>query len=195
MFTPAALKAFAPAKRLYDYKTDKLYVFESYRVIASTTEVANEESYCVFDTLDGHTAQSENGVATLKSIGDLIRNAPSTFVLHDAVGADIEQHYASTMGISKERLVLAFSMLAHQPTPKITIPPVANRELIAQADMLYSSVADTGLNVVNKNAGSTKKVEAVYNQNGHLNIQRHPVIVGDLAILAMVQLVVRHLEG
>ncbi|KAL5377450.1 hypothetical protein DPSP01_009788 [Paraphaeosphaeria sporulosa] len=193
---PGRSAAFTPPKRLYDYKTDKLHTFENYRVIESTTDVAGEEFYCVFDTLDGHTAQSEGGVATLKSVGDLIRNAPKTFVIYDAVGADIEQHYASTMGISKERLVLAFSMLAHQPTPMISIPPTANRDLVAQADMLYSHLgADGGLAVVNKNGELTKKIEAVYNQNGRLKIQRQPAIVGDIVMIAMVQLVVWHIEG
>lgn len=193
---PGRSGAFAPPKRLYDYKTDKLHTFENYRVIESTTEVAGEEFYCVFDTLDGHTAQSEGGVATLKSVGDLIRNVPKTFVMYDAVGADIEQHYASTMGISKERLVLVLSMLAHQPTPMISVPSSANRDLIAQADLLYSHLGtDSGLAVVNKNAELTKKIEAVYNQNGRLKIQRQPAIVGDIVMLAMVQLVVWHIEG
>ncbi|KAF9736639.1 hypothetical protein PMIN06_010667 [Paraphaeosphaeria minitans] len=193
---PGRSGAFAPPKRLYDYKTDRLHTFEDYRVIENTAEVAGEDFYCVFDTLDGHTAQSEGGVATLKSVGDLIRNAPGTFVVYDAVGADIEQHYASTMGISKERLVLALSMLAHQPTPMISVPQTANRDLVAQADMLYSHLgSDAGLAVVNKNGELTKKIEAVYNQNGRLKIQRQPAIVGDILMLAMVQLVVWHIEG
>ncbi|KAF2438949.1 ketopantoate reductase ApbA/PanE domain-containing protein [Karstenula rhodostoma CBS 690.94] len=192
---PGRSGAFEPPKRLYDYKTDKLHTFENYRVIESTTEVTGEEFYCVFDTLDGRTAQSEGGVATLKSVGDLIRNVPKTFVIYDAVGADIEQHYASTMGIPKERLVLAFSMLAHQPTPMISVPPSANRDLVAQADMLYSHLgADAGLAIVNKNVELTKKTEAVYNQNGRLKIQRQPAIVGDMVMLVIVQLVVWHIE-
>ncbi|KAJ4355616.1 uncharacterized protein N0V89_003636 [Didymosphaeria variabile] len=193
---PGRSGAFAPPKRLYDYKTEKLHTFEGYRVIENTTEVANEEFYCVLDTLDGHTAQSEGGVATLKSVGDLIRNAPKTFVAYDAIGADMEQHYASTLGIPKERLVLVLSMLAHQPTPMISVPPKANRELIAQADLLFSPLAkDTGLAVVNKNVELTKKIEAVYNKNGRLKIDRQHAIVGNLVMLGMVQLVVWNNEG
>lgn len=193
---PGRSGAFAPPKRLYNYKTDKLHTFEDYRVIESTTEVANEEFYCILDTLDGHTAQSEGGVATLKSVGDLVRNHPETFVAYDAIGADMEQHYASTMGIPKERLVLVLSMLAHQPTPMITAPPNANRELIAQADLFYSHLSpDIGLAVVNKNVELTKKIEAIYNHNGTLKIQRQPAFVGNLVMLGMVQLVVWNNEG
>lgn len=192
---PGRSGAFAAPKRLYDYKTDKLHTFENYRVIESTLEVAGEEFYCVFDTLDGHTAQSEGGVATIKSVGDLIRKYPKTFVVYDAVGADIEQHYASTMGIPKSRLVFGISMLAHQPSTMISVPPTATPELVAQANLLYSSFgADTGLVIINKDVELTKLMEAVYNQNGRLKIQRQPVIVGDLVMLGMVQLVVWHIE-
>jgi hypothetical protein len=192
---PGRSGAFAPPKRLYDYKKDELLTFKDYRIIESTTEVAGEEFYCVLDTLDGHTAQSEGGVATLKSVGHLIRNVSKTFVLYDAIGADMEHHYASTMGIAKERLVLVLSMLAHQPTPLIHVPSTANRDLIAQADLLYSHIGtDAGLVVVNKNVKLTKKTEAVYNQNGRLKIQRQPAIVGDLVLLGIAQLVVWHIE-
>lgn len=192
---PGRSGAFAAPKRLYDYKTDKLHTFENYRVVESTSEVAGEEFYCVFDTLDGHTAQSEGGVATIKSVGDLIRKYPKTFVVYDAVGADIEQHYASTMGIPKSRLVFGISMLAHQPSTMISVPPTATPELVAQANLLYSSFgADTGLVIINKDVELTKLMEAVYNQNGRLKIQRQPVIVGDLVMLGMVQLVVWHIE-
>lgn len=192
---PTRSSAFAPPKRLYDYKTDTLHTFEDYRVIENPEEVANEEFYCIFDTLDGHTAQSEGGVATHKSVATLVRNAPKTFVIYDAIGADMEQHYANTMGIAKERLVLAFSMLAHQPTPTISVPPSANHELIAQADLLYSSLgAETGLIVMNKHPELTKMVESVYNQNGRLKIQRQPGFVGNLSLITMVQLVVWNME-
>ncbi|KAJ4301567.1 hypothetical protein N0V90_003660 [Kalmusia sp. IMI 367209] len=192
---PGRSSAFAPPKRLYDYKTDKLHIFEKYRLIESTAEVADEEFYCVLDTLDGHTAQSEGGVATLRSVGTLIRDVPTTFVVYDAIGADMEQHYASTMGIPKERLVLGLSMLAHQPTPMISVPESATRALIVQADILYSNLGtDTGLAVVNKNVELTKKIEAIYNQNGSLKIQRQPAIVGDLVMLGIVQLMVWNIE-
>jgi len=193
---PNRSSAFAPPKSLYDYKTDRLHTFSDYRVIESTTEVASEEFYCVFDTLDGHAAQSESGIKTLKSVGDLVRGSSKTFVVYDAIGADIEQHYANTMGIPKTRLVFALSMFAHQPTSLISAPPSANRELIAQADMLYSTInANVGLAVVNKNAELTRLLEAVYNQNGRVIIQRQPAIVGDLVMLAMVQLMVWNIEG
>lgn len=193
---PGRSEAFPPPKRLYDYNTNKLHTFEDYRVVESASEVADEEFYCVFDTLDGHTAQSEGGVATLKTIGSLIRNSPETFVTYDAVGADIEQHYASTIGIPKERLVLVLSMLAHQPTPMISAPPNSDRELMAQADLFYSPIgADVGLGIVNKNVELTKKIEAIYNQNGSLKTQRQPAIMSNLIGLAMVQLVAWNNEG
>lgn len=193
---PGRSPAFTPPKKLYDYKANTLRTFDNYRVIESTSAVVGEEFYCVFDTLDGHTARSEGGVATLKSIGDLIRDTPDTFVVYDAIGTDIERHYADTMGISQERLTLALSMLAHQPTHSISIPATADRDLIAQADLLYSCQGtNVGLAVVNTRARLTKKLEEVYNQNGQLHIQRLPGVVSELTPLAMVQLVVWHVDG
>lgn len=100
-------------------------------MIESPSEVADEEFYCILDTLYGHTARSEGGQATLRAVGDLIRDHPMTFVLYAAIGVDIVEHYASTMDISKERLIFCASTLAHQPTKSISIPASADPKLIA----------------------------------------------------------------
>ena len=192
---PGRSSAFAPPRKLYDYKTNELRVFESYRLIESASEVAGEDFYCVFDTLDGYTAKSEGGIATLKSVGDVIRNAPDTFVIYDAVGIGMEQHYASTLGIPQERLLFGGSMLAHQPTPSISIPASADRELIAQAHLLYSAfTGNAGLFIVNKDSKLTSKLEAVYKQNGRLGIQRFPKFFGGLVLLGVMHLMVWNLD-
>ena len=132
----------------------------------------------------------------MKSVGDVIRNNPDTFVIYDAIGVDIEGHYASTMGISRERLIFAGSMLAHQPTPSISIPASANRELIAQAHLLYSHMpGDAGLFVVNTNSQLTNKLEVVYKKNGRLGIQKVPGFFGGAVLLAMLHLVVWNIDG
>lgn len=194
---PGRSQAFSPPKKLYDYKANVLRVFDDYRLIESPSEVSGEEFYCVFDTLDGHTARSEAGTATLKGVGELIRQCQSTFVVYDAVGVDIEEHYATTMGISKARLLPAISMLAHQPTKIISIPPTADRNLIAQADLLYSHLPnDIGLMVFNTQTELTKRLEDVYNNNGKLRLQRLPGFSGQyVLLLGMLQLVAWNLDG
>lgn len=181
--------AFQPPKKLYDYKENALRTFDNYRVIESPSKVANDEFYCVFDTLDGHTARSEGGIATLKAVGDLIRDRPQTFVLYDAIGLDMDEHYARTMGISKDRLVLAASMLAHQPTKSITVPETADASLVAQADMLYSYTSDyRGLMVINTQPKITKAISAIYDQHANVRIKVLPGFIGSAGMLQITML-------
>ena len=147
-------------------------------------KVADEEFYCVFDTLDGHTARSEGGIATLKAVGDLIRDHPKTFVIYDAIGLDMDEHYARTLGISKERLILAASMLAHQPTKSITVPETADASLVAQADMLYSYTSDyRGLTVVNTQPNLVKAISAIYDQHSNVRIRVVPGFIGSAGMM------------
>ncbi|OAL49033.1 hypothetical protein IQ07DRAFT_588398 [Pyrenochaeta sp. DS3sAY3a] len=194
---PGRKPAFSPPKKLYDYKENTIRTFDGYRVVESTAEVAGEEFYCVFDTLDGYTARSEGGAATIKSVGDLIRDSKNTFVVYDAFGLDIDLYYETTMGLPKNRLFLAASMLAHQPTTSIPIPPSADKDLIAQADLLYSANAgNTGLVVINTQPALTQKFEHVYNKNGKLKVQKIPGFAGRIGTtLAFPQLVAWNLDG
>ncbi|KAH7350315.1 ketopantoate reductase ApbA/PanE domain-containing protein [Pyrenochaeta sp. MPI-SDFR-AT-0127] len=194
---PGRKPAFAAPKYLYDYKANALRVFENYRLIDSVREVAGEEFYCVFDTLDGHTARSEAGTATLRSVGDLIRDNLKTFVVYDAIGLGIADHYATSLGISPNRLVLAFSMLAHQPTNTISIPATANRDLAAKADLFYShQPGEVGLLVFNNQPKLLKALKEVYEKNNVLHVQSLPAFMIELApMLAMLQVVTWNIDG
>lgn len=195
---PGRKPAFIPPKNLYSYKDNVLHAFGDYRVIESPSEVSGEEFYLVFDTLDGHTARSEGGVKTLKDVGDLLREKQNerSFVVYDAVGLDIEDHYATTMGIPKARFIWAGSMLAHQPTPTISIPPTADKDLIAKADMLYSDLpGNFGLMMMNSKPELVKKLKTVYEQNGRLKIQTLPAPFEPLLLVTMLHLVTWNIAG
>jgi hypothetical protein len=194
---PGRKPAFQAPKKLYDYKENALHVFENYRVIESPSEVAGEEFLFVFDTLDGHTALSEGGTATLKAVGDLIRNREKTFVVYDAIGLNMEDHYAATLGISKERLILGLSMLAHQPTKSIPIPASADTQLTAQADMLYSATygGKAVLGVPNTQPKLVKILGEAYSRNSNYSIKVLPGFVASATTLGMVQLVSWSADG
>ena len=196
---PSRKPAFLPPKHLYSYKDDELRTFSSYRVIESPTEVTGETFAFIFDTLDGHTARSENGVATLRAVGDLInepQNADS-FLVYDAIGLDIEDHYARTLRIAPSRLFLAASMLAHQPTPQISVPATASKDLAAKADLLYAHTSpNVGLLVFNTQPTLTQRLEAIYSANGKLTISRIPAFVAPWApLLGMLHLVTWNVDG
>lgn len=195
---PGRKSAFEAPKHLYSYKDNELHTFSSYRVIESVSEVAGQTFTFIFDTLDGHTAHSESGVATLRAVGDLINENQNKdcFVVYDAIGLDIEHHYARIMRITPSRLLLAASMLAHQPTPQISVPVTASYDLVSNADLLYSyTPPNTGLIVFNTQPVLTKKLEAIYNLNGKLTIQRIPAFVLPWALLlGMLHLVVWNID-
>lgn len=190
---PGRKPAFAPPKRLYDYKTDSLHTFSDYRLIDSTAEVAGEQFFCVFDTLDGATARTESGAATLRAVGDLIRAHPSTFVVYDAIGLDIALHYQQTMNLPSSRLLFGASMLAHQPTARISIPENASRALISQADLLYSTLGPSSALQLLKgsNPTSARAFADLYNKNDRKLTVRlgpgfvDPDLVGVLGIVSV----------
>jgi hypothetical protein len=166
---PGRTPAFEPPKKLYDYKENALCVFEGYRVIESVDEVVGKHFHCVLDTLDGYTARSEKGTATLRAVGDWIRGHPTTFVVYDAIDLDMEDHYASTMCISNERLTLVRSILAHQPTKMILVPASADAKLADQANILYSYIRGKYVLIVfNKWPKFTRALEDVYNKHEKL---------------------------
>lgn len=188
---------FQPPRKLYDYKEDALRVFSNYRVIESTSEVSDETFYCVFDTLDGHTARTENGQATITAVGDLIRNVPDTFIVYSAIGTDMAEYYATNMGIPKDRFLLAGSILAHQPTSMIPLPPSATASLATQANILYSYIAPNyGLIIFNSNDKLTKALQSVFDKHDKLRIQVVPGFVGSSgALLGTLHLISWGIDG
>ncbi|EMD59093.1 hypothetical protein GGP41_000429 [Bipolaris sorokiniana] len=196
---PGRKPAFDPPKHLYSYQDDELYEFSSYRVIESVSEVKSEKFAFIFDTLDGHTARSESGIATIRSVGDLLKEPQNanSFVVFDAVGLDIEEHYATTLGIARNRLLLASSLLAHQSTPQIPIPETANKALVSKANVLYSTPSPGAVLVVfNTQPSLTKKLEAFYDVNGKQGIRRAPGFLAPYSIpLIMLQLVTWNIDG
>lgn len=196
---PGRRPAFTPPKQLYSYKDDDLYTFSDYRVIESVSEVTGEAFEFVFDTLDGHTARSENGVATLRSVGDLINEPQNAdcFLIYDAVGLDIEDHYTRTMRIAPTRLFLVVSMIAHQPTSQISVPTSANKDLVAKADVLYVRLPpNIGLSASNAQPALLKRLETVYNVNGKTTIRHIPAFVTSwVPTLVMLHIVTWNIDG
>lgn len=177
---PGRKSAFTAPKHLYSYRDDELFTFSSYRVIESVSEVTGETFAFIFDTLDGHTARSEGGVTTLSSVGDLLNEPQNAdcFLVYDAFGLDMEDHYLRTTRIAPSRLLLALSMLAHQPTPSISIPATANKDLVAKADLLYAhNPPNVGLLVFNTHPALLKRLKAVYDINGKLTVGSMPAFV------------------
>ncbi|KAH8692567.1 ketopantoate reductase [Phaeosphaeriaceae sp. PMI808] len=195
---PGRKSAFVGPKKLYSYKDNELYTFADYRVIEDPSEVSGQQFAFVFDTLDGHTARSEGGTKTLSKVGALINEEQNSecFVTYDAVALDIDQHYATTLAISPTRLIFIASLLAHQPTPLVSIPPNADKTLIEKADILYSHLSkNTGLMAMNSRPVLVKKFKDVYEKNGRLKVQTLPTFFQPVTLVVLLHLVTWHIQG
>lgn len=196
---PGRKPAFTPPKQLYSYKEDALHTFSSYRVIESVQEISGETFAFIFDTLDGHTARSESGTATLRAVGDFANEPQNSacFVAYDAMGLDIEAHYTRTMRLARTRIFQAGSMLAHQPTPRISVPASATNDLVARAHLLYASMPpNVGLMAMNTQPALTAKLDALYTANGKLAVQRIPAfMVAWAPALAVLHLMTWNIDG
>ncbi|EUC39670.1 hypothetical protein COCMIDRAFT_110869 [Bipolaris oryzae ATCC 44560] len=192
---PGRKSASLPPKKIYNYEEDTLHTFSDYRVIESTAEVQNTEFFLVFNTLDMHTARSESGAATLRSVGDMIRGT-SSFLVHNVAGPGMLDFYADTMGIPKDRHMLALSMLAHQPTTKISFPERADKAVISQADMLYRPHAGgIGLIAFKSKAHLDEKLSEVYSHDGRLKVLTVPGFLEAYIDVAMVQTTAWFVDG
>lgn len=128
----------------------------------------------------------------------MIRDHPTTFVLYDAMGIDIVDYYANTIGISKNRLNFCGSILAHQPTKAIPIPASADASLIAQADILFSyNTGNYGLTLINTNPNLVKAFSDVYNKHPKLRVMVIPAFLesSGLIMVVMVQLMAESIDG
>jgi hypothetical protein len=196
---PGRKTAFVGPKHLYSYKEDEIYTFSNYRIIESLGEIQGETFDFVFDTLDGNTARSESGIATITAVGDFLNEKQNKdcFVIYAAIGLDIEQHYARTMRITPSRLFAGLSMLVHQPTTRISLPQTANKDKTTKADLLFAYLEpDTGLAVFNTQPQLTKKLEAIYNVNGKLKVQAIPAFVEPWFMLVnMLHFITWHVDG
>ncbi|KAI8932196.1 hypothetical protein NX059_011076 [Plenodomus lindquistii] len=190
---PGRKAAFTGPKHLYSYKDDELYTFSSYRVVESPSEISGEAFIFVLDTLDGNTARSEGGVATITAVGDLLNETQNqdAFVVYSAIGLDMDQHYARTLRIPTTRLILCMSMFAHQPTPTISLPSTADKSKTAQADLFFACMdPKTGLTIVNTQSALVERVRTVYASNRQLTVKSIPAFIAPSFIpLAMLHLV------
>ncbi|USP79379.1 hypothetical protein yc1106_06653 [Curvularia clavata] len=192
---PGRKSAYAPPKKLYNYEEDALHTFSDYRIIESTAEVQGTEFDLVFNTLDMHIARSKSGAATLRSVGDMIHKT-SSFVVHNVAGPGMRDYYADIMGIPKDRHLVALSMLAHQPTTKISFPERAERSIITQADMLYRPHAGgIGLVVFKSNAHLAKTLSKVYSHDDNLKVLIVPGFLEVGVDVFMVQLAAWFIDG
>lgn len=104
--------------------------------------------------------------------------------------------YADTMGIPKDRHILALSMLAHQPTTMISFPERAEKGVITQADMLYRPHAGgIGLVVFKSNAHLCKRLSEVYSHDNKLKVLIVPRFLEVFIDLTMVLLAAWFVDG
>ena len=196
---PGRKSAFKGPKHLYSYKEDEIYTFSNYRLIEDVSEIHGETFAFVFDTLDGDTARSEGGIATIAAVGNFLNEKQNSdcSAIYAAIGLDIDEHYARTMRISPSRLFAGLSMLVHQPTARISLPKTADRSKVAKADLLFAYLEPkTGFAVFNTHPQLTKKLEAIYNTNGKLNVQVIPAFVAPWFMLVnMLHFVTWHVDG
>jgi hypothetical protein len=196
---PGRKSAFIGPKQLYSYKDDDLYTFSGYRIVESLDEISGETFAFVLDTLDGDTARSRGGVATITAVGNFLnqKSNKDCFVIYSAIGLDMEAHYARTMRISPNRLVACISMLVHQPTSRISIPAAADKDKVAMADLLFASFEPkAGLLAFNTQPQVIKRLEAVYNVNGVLSVKTIPAFVAPwFMLLNMLHFVTWNVDG
>ena len=196
---PGRKSAFIGPKQLYSYKNDDLYTFSNYRIVESLEQIFGETFTFVLDTLDGDTARSRGGVATITALGNFLnqKHNKDCFVIYSAIGLDMEEHYARTMRISSGRLVACISMLVHQPTARISIPEAADKDKAATADLLFASFEPkTGLLVFHTQSRLVKRLKAIYNVNGVLSVKTIPAFVAPwFMLLNMLHFVTWNVDG
>ncbi|GAA2667065.1 hypothetical protein GCM10010428_20230 [Actinosynnema pretiosum subsp. pretiosum] len=161
---PGRAEPHAAPKLLYDYDDDEIKLYQGYHVVEHASELAGRDFPFVVVTLDGHTSRTEQGVATLTSLGDLVREN-DTVVIMCGIGVGLRQHYLDVLGIDEERLLFGVQgALAHQADPTFTAPPGKDAEAFARADYCYAHPKrGTGFSVTRHNPTEAERFASLYN--------------------------------
>ncbi|SDS46896.1 ketopantoate reductase family protein [Actinoplanes derwentensis] len=164
---PGRTEAFTPPRRLYDYNDATVKTFDGYRVVDDTAPLRGEAFAFVIVTLDGHVSRTEQGEATLRAVGDLVRDS-AAIVLMDGIGVDLRAFYLDTLRIPGDRLLLGFlGMLAHQGSAALPVPQGVDPVLLSSADICFVHPANrTGFTVARSNAAAAKKFAELYDRSG-----------------------------
>ncbi|MBB2948775.1 hypothetical protein FB565_008561 [Actinoplanes lutulentus] len=178
---PGRTAAFAAPRRLYDYNEATIKTFDGYGVIDDTADLVGRSFAFVLVTLDGHTSRTEQGAATLRAVGELIRDSDAV-VLMDGIGVGLREFYLETMGISGDRLLLGFlGMLAHQGSAGLPVPQQADGAAIAAADVCFVHPPNrTGFTIARGNPAAAKRFAALYDRSGVSRVGFLPAKVADV---------------
>jgi hypothetical protein len=171
---PGRTAAFAAPRRLYDYNTAAIKTFDGYEVSDDVTDLAGRGFAFVIVTLDGHTSRTAQGEATLRAVGDLIRDT-DTVVLMDGIGVGLREFYLETMRIGGDRLLLGFlGMLAHQGSAGL---PGAD----PTADICFVHPPNrTGFTIARSNPVAAKRFAELYDRSEVSRIGFLPAKVADV---------------
>ncbi|WP_157767560.1 ketopantoate reductase family protein [Actinosynnema pretiosum] len=163
---PGRAQAHAAPKLLYDYDEDETKVYQGYHVVERASELAGRDFPFVVITLDGRASRTEQGVATLTSLGDLVRGN-DTVVIMCGVGLGLRRHYLDVLGVDEERLLFGVQgALAHQADPAFTAPPGGDAEAFARADYCYAHPKrGTGFSVTRHNPTEAERFASLYNNS------------------------------
>jgi hypothetical protein len=123
---------------IYSYQTHTTHTFSDFSIISDLKDVAKSDYDFVIVTLDGHHVKTSDGLATLKSIGDAIRDK-DTPLIAGFIGLNTVKHYVETTGLPSNRIIQALLWtLVHEVRPaKLPLIPPTNGALLEGSDYAF----------------------------------------------------------
>jgi hypothetical protein len=130
------ISVFSPPQRLYSYDDGKLRTFSGYEVIEDAG-VEGRDFDWVLLTLDGATARTEQGMATLKQLGEALRASAALFLV-GGVGIGLREHVIATTGLPEARVLCgAMMILCHQTSADLPVQAPTDPILLSQAAFAF----------------------------------------------------------
>ncbi|MEW1721091.1 2-dehydropantoate 2-reductase N-terminal domain-containing protein [Streptomyces sp. NPDC093109] len=154
-------------QQLYCYDDNSLKTFTGYHAVDDVAALTGRRFEFVMITLDGHTARTEGGAATLRALGDLIRPSDATVIM-SAFGIGVREHFLEVLGIPDDRLLHGFlGMLAHQSAANLPIHAPTDPAKVAQAGICYRHPKNRiGFRLDTGNPAAAKRFAALYDSSG-----------------------------
>ena len=173
---PHRVEALSRPQRMYSYNDHTIKTLERYALYSGTEELTGKQFDFVLLTLDGAACRSDDGIATLRGLGQALAGSDAILMIC-GVGIGLYDHIRQTTGYPDSQLMRGtMGMYAYQVgRAEMPLPPPADRQRHDSADIAWFYMPKgTGFMVSSTPGTASKAFAELYNHNGFVRCNRVP---------------------
>lgn len=173
---PHRLEALSRPQRLFHYNDHSTGTLADYHLFSDPAELSGQRFDFVLLTLDGATCRSEQGVATLRTLGAALAGTGAGLVIC-GVGLGLYEHVQASTGLGPEQLLQGTMKIFAYPVGAdgAPQPSPADKTVHDSADIAYLSFPDrVGFVMAAKPKAAARTFAGIYDRGGAVTCQLLP---------------------